>query len=252
MTLLNTFRSTSIFPNFLWYDFGDRRIITGYGQQLGLRNTAQNTGVVWWFPFDLVLATVHDLEPDSQTEKDKESGHYKFTRIFPNKYFGSAVETPPPAPGGPPPVIIPDPPPVDPPPVTPPVTPTTYKIKAITHTKDFPTIVFFGMAVGLSGKLVSPDGKRAQSFVTGGKPEFGAGGTEAGAGVAVGDYTLIIGGDSFTIPMAGQWTKIEFELNTDPSPIKNTILESVLMSRDAAVALLQKLNQLYDGIFRIE
>lgn len=260
----------STFPaysNWLWYDFGYRRLITGIGGCPVLRSTTGDIGPVLFLPLDVVPAAVGDKEPVAQTRNGA------MTRIPPDRYFASPpVETSQP-PGGepvePPPVVIPpepppidppiDPPPIDPPPVDPPppVVKPTYKIKTITRTKAFPTVVFFGVVAGLPGKLVSPGGYREQTFTTGNKPEFGQGGTEAGAGIIAGDHTLIIGNDSFIIAVDGEFTMIEFEPTTDAPQVNDAAIATGYMDLSRALRVLAAANEIARrvvgrDVFRIE
>jgi len=240
------------YPGWLWYWWGEQKYITGYGNAHLVRSTVQNTGLVTFLPLDLTPAGAGDLEPGAQTRDGA------FTRIPVGKYFGPVDTSQPPPPIDPPPV---DPPPVDPPvepPVDPPpvVIPTKYKIKTITRTADFPTVVFFGVAVGLPGRLVSPGG-REQAFVTGNKPEFGAGGTEAGAGVVAGDYHLFIGADEFVFSVDGQFTKIEFEPTTDTPPVSDAVVCTGYMDVATAARVLAAANAIARAVvgrdvFRVE
>jgi hypothetical protein len=209
------------YPNWLWYWWGELKYITGYGNAHIVRNTVQNTGRVCLLPLDLVTATVHDLEPDSQTERN-EAGQFKFTRIWPDKYFGSppvVVTDPPPIE---PPDGEPDEPPVDPPPVVPPVVNPTYAIKIEHTTASVSVLVGNWFEPGKAVKLVSPTGN-IQTTTTGAKLEHGAGGFEAGYIIVVGDYGLIIDGNEFIIPCDGKFTRVTFERVTGTEPERSVV-----------------------------
>lgn len=229
--------------NWLYYWWGEQKDITGYGLAYLVRSTVNNGGRVCLLPLDAVPAGAGDIEPGDQCGRDKDTGKCKHTRIPPDRYFGSPpVATPDPPPIEPPPVDPPhiDPPPVDPPP---PVVNHTYRIKTITRTKAFPTVVFFGVASGLPGKLVSPGGYREQTFTTGNKPEFGQGGTEAGAGIIAGDHTLIIGNDTFTVAVDGEYTKIEFEPATG-EPEQDAVIATGYMDLSKALRVMAAANEI--------
>lgn len=247
MTAVSMFRTTSIYRDYLWYDFGERRIITGIGSCPVLRSTVQNTGPVLWLPVDLKPANENDKEGNIQTD----NGKYK--RIPAAKYFPSAVIPSPIEPPTVPPPTVPTP--VTPPVVVPPVTPSAkYKI-IVEYLAGSASVLVGNWQFGDDKEIIltSPTGKKQISY-TGRKPEFGEGGFEAGYIFIIGNYHLLIDGNDFELFCDGKPTKVSFEAVTDTPPVDPPVFLRTVstMTRAVAEALLLKLNALYQGMFRIE
>lgn len=108
--------------------------------------------------------------------------------------------------------------------------------------------------IGVANEPITvTDPKGFQSIITSGhKPEFGVGGFEIYAPL-IGDYTLQFLGETFTIPMNGEYTKVTFRWVEGPPVEEKKVIISDLLPQSEAQALYTGLENHPDtrGIFKI-
>jgi len=168
--------------------------------------------------------------------------------------------TPQPPPVDPPPIIPPiDLPPIDPPPVViPPVDPPeeqemTIKMN-IERKNGLPYIVMSWFEAGVQVELVAPDSSIINRTVTGAKgTEFGPNSCEVGYTRGDGEYRVRVGEYQFVVPVYGDKRFIKLSFETTGLPIEiMTRLASKPMAREAAELMLQRLDAIAPGMFKIE